>query len=318
MNRTTAPLSPHLALSILALSTLALTGCVQDGGGGEPASGDAAFGTVDEWPGGRHAVTYENGLGERITGVLELPPGAQRVPVVMVLHGSGGLFRPDGDVEDFDPALGEYERQFREWAGLLAVEGYAAFFPASFYSRGSFDWNERRIPGVDNEERLRLRVYDAVAGMDYLCRHPRIDCGKVAVVGFSNGGSTVLLSLYAGLAGHPDFPDVHVPPAERLPRIGVAYYPGCGLNGFIGLGDGDYRPSVPVLMFHGSDDDLIEHCETRIEQSDAYDGQLEHVVFPGVGHSFDGYPDGLAETFAEADARALTLLRIADAFRLGI
>lgn len=123
---------------LVALATLSLIACnppLTDGG---PLADSGVIGaTADEigdphdWPGGRYAVRYPNALGDSITGVLALPPGNARVPAVMVLHGSGGLFRPD-DGPAFDPATAEFERQFREWEALLTDEGYASFFPASF------------------------------------------------------------------------------------------------------------------------------------------------------------------------------------------
>lgn len=306
--------SPLHLRRLLLPALFALGGCGPESGL-DGAAADSV-GTVDDWPGGRYAVEFTNPLGEAITGVLELPPGFDRVPTVMVLHGSGGLFRPPEDPDDFDPATGQYERQFREWSEILGDAGYGAFFPASFYSRGSFDWNDDPPPGLDDVDRLRLRAHDAVAAMDWLCRHPRVDCGRTAVIGFSNGGSTLLLSQYAGLDVHPDFPDLRLPPAERLPRVGVAYYPGCGLQGFIGLAEGDYRPRVPLMWIHGSDDRLLENCRTRARQTLALGGQIDHVVYPGVGHGFDGYPDNDLEALAEADARVMTLARLRLAFAI--
>ncbi len=312
------PLS-HLLLA-LSLALVAFGCTPEDPLGGTPADGpppaDPALGTAEDWPGGRYAVQFQNALGATITATLELPPGIERVPAVTVLHGSGGLFRPPEDEDDFDPATGEYERQFREWSSMIGDAGYAAFFPASFYSRGSFDWNDDPLPGMDNADRLWHRVHDAVAGIAWLCRHPRIDCGRTAVVGFSNGGSTLLLSQYAELENHPDFPDVRLPPADRMPRLAVAYYPGCGLNGFIGLAEGDYRSRVPLLVLHGSEDRLLDNCRTRARQSLAQGGNFEHVIYPGVGHSFDGYPESAADAIAEADARFITLARISAAFAL--
>lgn len=318
-----ARIVPALGLLPLALLALVTGGCETEDplGGhpeGDPPPSDPRLGPPEDWPGGRYAVEFRNALGEPITATLELPPGVDRVPAVMVLHGSGGLFRPpeeqDIDRDDFDPASGQYERQFREWSELLDGAGYAAFFPASFYSRGSFDWNDDPMPGWDDADRLRHRVYDAVAALDYLCRHPRIDCGRTAVIGFSNGGSTLLLSQYTGLDRHPDFPDMPLPPPGRLPRLAVAYYPGCGLHGFVGLAEGDYRPKVPLLVLHGSEDRLLDNCRTRARQSQALGGTLEHQIYAGADHGFDGYPETRADSDAEAGARTLVLARLRAAF----
>lgn len=307
-------------LLLVALATLSLIACDPPLSDGDPlADGGVIGATADEigdphdWPGGRYAVRYPNALGDSITGVLALPPGNARVPAVMVLHGSGGLFRPD-DAPDFDPATAELERQFREWEALLAEDGYAAFFPASFYSRGYFDWNEDRPDGLDAADRLWMRAYDAVAGLAWLCGHPRVDCGRTAVIGFSNGGSTLLMSEYTGLTRHAAFAGIDGLWPAQPPRTGIAFYPGCGLDGFVAIGEGDYRPAVPMLVLHGARDRLLEHCEARQQQAEARGGAFELRVYDGVEHSFDGYPENAVERAARDDARALTRARLRAAF----
>jgi len=197
---------------------------------------------------------------------------------------------------------------------MVEAEGYASFLPASFYSRGSFDWNDDPLPNVTVEQRLWLRTHDVLGAQRWLCGHPRVDCGRTAIVGFSNGGSSLVLSQYAGLSEHPDFPDALVPPPSGRAKVAVAFYPGCGLYGMVPLRDGDYRPRVPLLMFHGARDGLLRDCETRVEQSQRYGGGVEHQIYADVGHGFDSDPHGTAEHRAQVETRALTLRRLHEAF----
>lgn len=296
------------ALSTALLSLLLATGCQLGGGEAlDTPNGDAAA-----WPGGRHVVHFENALGEQITGILVLPPGEARVPGVTVFHGSGGLFRPPEDRAEFDPATGTFERQFREWEALLSAEGYAVFFPASFYSRGYFDWNDEAPEALTNADRLWFRAHDAVAATHWLCQHPRVDCERTGTVGFSNGGSTVLMSEYLGLPALEAFEEIVVP-LQSPTRLAVTFYPGCALEGFVPLEGGDYRPRVPVLMLHGNRDRLYDNCTRRVEQTRALGGDVDLRVFE-AGHSFDASPDSAAERRARDQARAMTLERFAEAF----
>lgn len=260
-------------------------------------------GRPEDWPGGRHAVAFENALGESIRAVLVLPEGTDRVPLAMVLHGSGGLFEDVGTFTDFDPASARMERPFREWESLIAPTGAAVLFPASFASRGSFDWNDDPIDGWDKPERLRRRALDAAAAWEWACRNPRLDCDRSAVFGFSNGGSATLLSTSEEVADNPEFEGAH----PVTPTFAMAWYPGCGLHGFVPLTSGTFTSTAPLVVAHGEDDSLLENCLTRVEQARDSGSDIEHLRFDDVGHSFDASPDDDAEEAARDDMRDLAL-----------
>ncbi|MCA9695083.1 MAG: dienelactone hydrolase family protein, partial [Myxococcales bacterium] len=211
---------------------------------------------------------------------------------------------------------------------LLAAEGYVALFPASFFSRGFFDYNDdvdNIPPGFDDEERLRARVYDAHAAVEYLCSLPAVCCEGLGLVGFSNGGSTTVLALHEAVETL-DGLDALPPLAARPPlSLGVAYYPGCGLDGLLTLSDDledladFYFPHAPLYIQHAEEDDLLEHCPTRALQAGAVAEEhgvknpVDLLVYPGVDHGFDSNPANADEEAArdEARARALDLLRAA-------
>jgi dienelactone hydrolase len=214
--------------------------------------------------------------------VPELEGGARPVPAVVVLHGSGGLFAMPDDTAAGDPCAPTLEPQFERWGARLAELGYVVLMPASFDARGFCDWyaDEARIPADfdDKRERLLGRLYDTDAAARYLCSMRDVDCDHLGLLGFSNGASAVLLALHWQLTRALDDFAVSDGPAldvkvATLPagapgfRVGVAYYPGCGLEGVVGFGtdpDDDpedmYFPSADLYIEHGGADTLVADC----------------------------------------------------------
>lgn len=134
----------------------------------------AGFESVDIPVTGERAAT--------IKAYLRKPASNQAVPAVVALHGCGGLFRRDGRLAARDA----------DWAERLAELGYAVMFPDSFNPRGF-----REIctsTGDVRPIRPRHRVADAIAATSWLARQPFIDGNRIALIGWSNGGTTVLMA----------------------------------------------------------------------------------------------------------------------------
>jgi dienelactone hydrolase len=248
------------------------------------------------------------------------PPGGW--PGVIVLHGSAGLFRPaeDGCSE-------EMHGRFQAWADLLNARGIAAIFPASFHSRGFCRWSDSDdIPrGYDELERLVTRSFDAAAAAIWLCRQPNVDCTRLAVLGFSNGGSVAMLLMHEDLsvAADPRLRELAVPRFAG----GVAYYPGCGLEQQLAnrlddeLIDRYFYPQGPMWVPHASTDKLAKPCrklrvpqvETIAEQRGVEATMFELEIYGGARHGFDtwreGDPKGVDQK-AQAAAQERTLARL--------
>lgn len=328
-----ASASPMTESATEGATTSASTGASASASAGETESGDSP-GACGSQPEGAAAVTvseieYSNARGDIIRAVLQVPEGAEGRPAVVVLHGSGGLFQaPDEEELEMGLEHGGMERQFREWSELLAAEGYVALFPASFFSRGFFDYNDdvdNIPPGFDEEERLRARVLDAHGALEYLCARPEVCCEGLGLLGFSNGGSTTILSLHETVETIPGL-EVLPPLASRpAASLGVAYYPGCGLQALLTLSDDledvseFYFPHAPLYIQHAEQDGLLEHCPARQLQAGAVAdargvaNPVDLEVYEDVDHGFDSTPDDAAEEAARelARARALDLLRAA-------
>lgn len=255
-------------------------------------------------------VEYDNDRGETLLGVLLRPeadtdePG----PAVLVLHGSGGLFtQPDRN----DTKL-EVAPQFADWAGMLTRRGYAVLLPDSFYSRGYFEWDDAPRD-VTETERLVMRSYDAYGALRFMCEQPFVDCDRVGLVGFSNGGSVALMVMHEGLDEVAGM-EALTPAAERERFVSsFPYYPGCDLHDLVDDPARPYYPTAPVAIEHGSEDPLVEECPARVEaaraaaQARGAAPPLSLTIHPGAGHGFDDAPRNDAETTARDQARAATL-----------
>jgi dienelactone hydrolase len=292
--------------------------------GGETDSGAAPCGELE--PRNETEVSYCNPLGEAIIALWQppaKPAPAGGFPVVLVLHGSGGLF---DETDTPGVCLEEPEQQFERWGERLNAAGYAMLAPASFYSRGFCEYRDDQPipPGYDERERLISRTFDVRGAVAWLCARDDVDCSKIALLGFSNGGSTTLLSVYESLGTPAQSSGSDADPDPRLlelagptPVVGaVAYYPGCDLHDQVddSLATADlpafYFPAVPTLVHHAELDELREDCEQiRLPQTEAVSadrGLSENPfalsIFVNADHGFDNADEG-EDLQADLDAR---------------
>jgi dienelactone hydrolase len=196
-----------------------------------------------------------------------LAPGPR--PAVISLHGCGGLLDAKGGLSRNRYRVAEY----------LNVEGMHMLALDSFTTRGikSICETATRLRTFDHEER-RADVYAAIR---WLSQRPDVDRGRIAVVGYSNGGTTVLSVV--------DRTDELVRAQPLHPRAAVAFYPGC-----IRFNEmWNYEIVAPLLLMIGALDDWTApvHCQrlqgkVRRAQKDAL---FEYLEFPGAHHGFDGY-----------------------------
>src|SRR3989475_1021759 len=160
-----------LALTLLVLPELILYAS------GKPITtmahgpkGDVEFETLtlsasDFWDG------VKTGQRATISGELLLPKGEGRVPVVVLSHGGGGV----GRAED-------------TWARELRSQGIAVFVVDSFTNRGI-----KKFPPETELSRVG-QVYDVYQALALLATHPRVDPGRIALIGRSRGGGLTLLA----------------------------------------------------------------------------------------------------------------------------
>src|SRR5512145_1604749 len=98
----------------------------------------------------------------------------------------------------------------------------------------------------DKMEQILSRIYDTDAASRYLCDLEEVDCERMGLLGFSQGGTMVMLALHwqveQALAhfretkgGEVDMDIPDLAPGRPEFKMGIAYYPGCGFDGAVPL-----------------------------------------------------------------------------------
>ena len=200
----------------------------------------------------------KDGTPVTLAGELRIPRmGNDRLPAVILLHGSGGLGGTDGNNV--------------VWSNLLNSAGIATFGIDSFTGRRIV------MTAIDQTQLGRLAmIVDAYRAFDLLSRHPRIDPAHIALMGFSRGGQS---ALYASVQR---FQRLHGP-AEFAAY--VAFYPDCTST----YHEDDVVTAAPIVMLHGSADNynLATNCSSLVERIKRNGGDIRQIVYPGAYHVFD-------------------------------
>jgi len=183
-----------------------------------------------------------------LAGTLNKPPGDGPFPAIVLLHGCGGI-QPKRD---------------HRWAERLSGWGYVTLQVDSFKPRGIS--NVCTYSGKDSINIVEKRVNDAYDAKTYLAGLPFVDRGRIAVMGWSHGGTTTLQTLYKGKAD--PF------------RAAVAFYPSCrriltGLN-------------ATLLILIGEADDWTpaDRCVSMMPKGKG-SSEVTLKVYPGAFHGFD-------------------------------
>jgi dienelactone hydrolase len=193
--------------------------------------------------------------GVNLDAALVLPAGQPVAPPVLAVHGCGGPFPiRDG-----------------QWAVVMAKRGHIVLLPDSFGSRGLGSQCGTFHRTVTAEG---LRRQDAIASAQWLMARPGTPPGGVVMMGWSNGGSTVLAT--AGVAR--DLP-------AGLFRRFAAFYPGC----LSFTRNPAWKPSKPMLILIGESDDWTpaQPCHDLAARDPA---DITLIGYPGAYHDFDA-PD---------------------------
>ena len=234
-----------------------------------------------------------------VVGVSAVPPLAQRPDTALVRVGGT---RPINAYVAYPAVKGKAPAVIvvHEWWGLngqirsvarrLAAEGYVAIVPDLYHGRVADDPEQAHVLSRALESEAALADLDAT--MAWLAAQPRVQPGRVAVVGFCMGGT---FALEYG---------IHEPGVRAV----VTFYGAPITNA------GRLAPlKAPVLAHFGQLDDGIPEDkvnEFRLAMSTA--GRPAEVhLYPGAGHAFlnDARPSFQAESARRAWARTLAFLQ---------
>jgi dienelactone hydrolase len=242
-------------------------------------------------------------------GKLQLPgywfeakAGGPR-PAVVSLHGCNGLHDSKGRLVPIHARDAVYFN--REGMHLLALD---SFTPRG---RGSICQLPVGYRGVFPDDRRK----DVYAALLWLAAQPNVDASRIALVGRSHGGSTVLSAM--------DRTASFVEAQRVRPRAAVALYPGCA--GYVRVWS--YEIAAPLLLMIGAADDWTP-APPCVELRDKVvraqkDAAFELEVYADSHHGFDGLAQvrvlenlqtrsGKATVGGNPEARALAYRRMFD------
>jgi dienelactone hydrolase len=241
---------------------------------------------------GAHAAPPSGPLPDRVTfasadgqttlvGYLFKPEGphSQRTPAIVMMHGRAGAYS--------SAANGKYDattlsRRHQQWGHIWAQQGYLALLVDGFGPRGyphgfpRFSYDSR--PDALNE--VTVRPLDAYGALAYLRTRDDVIADRVAMQGWSNGGSATLASMSR------TSPGIDSPTPATGFRAGLAFYPACGLKGQFNDG---VLPYAPLRVFQGSADEEVSprRCAELVEKSRALGGDVQYRLYPDATHDFD-------------------------------
>jgi dienelactone hydrolase len=187
-----------------------------------------------------------------LDAALVLPSDAPKSPAIVALHGCGGPF-PERD---------------GQWAVLLAKAGHTVLLPDSFGSRGlgsQCGTTDRSVTPSG------LRRLDAIDAAKWLASRPDTPAGGIVLLGWSNGGGTVLYTARTAA----DLP-------SGLFRRFIAFYPGCKSI----AADSGWHPSAHVTIFQGEADDWTPAAPCH-ELASEHPKDVTLIAYPGAYHDFD-------------------------------
>ncbi|KRE18048.1 hypothetical protein ASE63_02350 [Bosea sp. Root381] len=198
-----------------------------------------------------------------LDAVLYLPQGQGPFPAVVALHGCGGLWRDNGKLS----------ARHSDWGERLARAGFAVLMPDSYGSRrlGS-QCGVRELPVRASRE----RVADAAAARNWLQSRADIRPDRIALLGWSGGGSTVLAAVRKDRR-----------PADAKPDFarGIAFYPGCRSQSE----STSFAARLPLMILMGDADDWTPPapCDHLTKAANARGEKVDLVIYPGALHDFD-------------------------------
>ncbi len=198
----------------------------------------------------------DGGKPVTVVGEMRVAQGSGRLPVVVLMHGSGGV-----------------GANIAAWSRTFNAMGISTFAIDGFTGRGitATSTNQAQLG------RLNL-IMDIYRALDVLAKHPRVDPERIVLMGFSRGGQA---ALYASLQRfHKRWNNSGLQFAAYIP-----FYPDCSTT-YLGETDVVARP---IRIFHGGPDDYnpVRTCKAYVERLKAAGRDVALTEYPDSPHGFD-------------------------------
>ncbi len=202
-----------------------------------------------------------------LDGYLFRPAGEGRHAAVVFLHGCDGLLNKRGAIVSRESA----------WAQQLTALGYVVLMVDSFTPR---EQGEMCSAGGFRLQLYRERPKDAYGALRYLQAQDFVRPDRIGVIGWSQGGGTVLLAIPEDSGGRP----------PELPQgdfaAAVAFYPASCKDESYRM---PWKSSVPLLVLVGELDNWTPAapCKSFVDGAVARGSLVEMQIYPGAYHDFD-------------------------------
>ncbi len=182
-------------------------------------------------------------------------------PAVVLLHGCGGMLNKSN----------EPNVRTTRYAQLLQQQGWGVLALDSFSGRGVKEICTRSPGSTPAVPQARRRADMAIA-LPWLTKQPSVDSEKLALIGWSNGGSTVLGATHRGFPEVADIPKL---------SVAIAYYPGCVARLKYG-----YEPTTKIVMLLGMADDWTP-AKPCLDLASEHHKQITVHAWADAYHGFD-------------------------------
>jgi dienelactone hydrolase len=204
----------------------------------------------------------KNGRSVMLAGELRIAkPGTDKLPVVILVHGSGGI----GASAD-------------RWANELNSVGVSAFILDSFAGRGI-------VSTVSDQSQLDsiAMMVDAFRALAVLAEHPRVDPRRIAVMGFSKGA---VASVYSS---NVRFQKLYGPATATF-AAHIGLYTPCNTA----WRDDDKTSGAPIRLHHGIADDYVSivPCRGYVERLKSAGADVTLTEYPDAHHAYDNFTLG--------------------------
>jgi dienelactone hydrolase len=215
-----------------------------------------------------------NGKAVTVAGELRVAQGTGRLPVVVMMHGSGGV---SGTTE--------------AWVHQFNTMGISTFVIDGFSGRGITVTNTNQaLLG-----RLNL-IVDIYRALEILAKHPRVDPDRIVLMGFSRGGQAALY------ASESRFQKLWNRSGVQFAGY-IPFYPDCSTS-YVGDTDVVDRP---IRIFHGTPDDYnpIASCKAFVARLKDAGRDVVLTEYPDSPHGFDSGLLGFNTTAVSTGAQTV-------------
>lgn len=184
---------------------------------------------------------------------------AAKAPTVLALHGCAGMLG----------AQGKPTARVAAYAALFAAQGWHVVFTDSFAGRGVKSVCGAKASGAGTVTQAQ-RLQDTQLALAHLASLPQVDAARIAIVGWSHGGTATLQASAQGVY------------YAAKPVAAVAFYPGCGPASV----PKNWAPAWPVLLQLGALDDWTDPAPCQ-KLAARWAGTLQQTTYPNAYHGFD-------------------------------